>query len=493
MKQKKTFRPHKICLGVLAVSAAILLAGQGFLQMGYPRNAISLQTKNGDAALLQDFTLQGFWQGESADLSFTMQNGNITTSPQLTEPDTGGLPLWLQQKYCVPDAEIPQIDQNAETSFGYAYGGAFFLRSGYQSVQYSAQTDHLEAVCTLSVTDGSDRSVRFSLGNVQLRQPVNVTAELAEKATTSISHSYQLDSLQILDSIAQAPEVVLLGSLGEVGLYIGPNGNNPGGVYLVREFLSEEQVAQQVSKVQIHGIEVPSATEPYGELEKVCSFEAGESLVNCQNWTEARLDGEQWLLTQDAEGKLYLRMLDAEYRPLACLPLNLSVGNGQTVTILPSMRTDEAVFTMTDETGAGTVVVLRLAEREVTAEKTWNFTAETAPLTAGFSTDGSHLMVVQQNRESLTGMVPAAVREHYTQSADEAGDISCTAQLATGWRIQVFDVQSMEQPQLTADLEFGIPQWGRQNVWRQGLYGDASSPAFCHVVGAWKTVKEDAP
>lgn len=491
MKQTKTFRPHKICLGVVAASAAILLAGQGFLQMGYPRNAISLQTETGDAALLQGFTLQGFWQGESADLAFTLQNGKITTSPQLTEQDTGGLPLWLQQKYCVPDAEILQVDQEAEASFGYAYGGAFFLRSGYQSVQYSARTDQLEAVCTLAVTDGSDRSVRFSLGDVQLQQPVNVTAELAEKATASVSHSYQIDFPQGLEESIQIPEVVLLGSLGEVGLYIGPTGTEPGGVYLVREFLSEEQVAQQVSKVQIHGIEVPSATEPYGKLEKVCAFETGESLVNCQNWTEARLDGEQWLLTQDAEGTLYLRILDVEYRPLACLPLNLSVGAGQNVTILPPMRTDEAVFTMTDETGAGTAVVLRLADRRVTAEKTWNFTAETAPLTAGFSTDGSHLMVIQQNMESLTGTVPAAVREHYTQSAEEAGDISCTAQLATGWQIQVFDVRSLEHPQLTADLEFGIPQWGRQNVWRQGLYGDVSSPAFCHVVGAWQTVKED--
>lgn len=493
MKQTKTFRPHKICLGIAAVSAAVLLAGQGFLQMGYPKSAIRLQTKTGDAALLQDFTLQGLWQGENANLAFTLQNGKITTSPELTEQDTGGLPLWLQQRYCVPDAEIPQLDLEAETSFGYAYGGAFFLRSGYQLVQYSAWTDHLEAVCTLAVTDGSDRSVRFSLGNVQLQQPVNVTAELAEKATASVSHSYQSDSPQILEESTQTPEVVLLGSLGEVGLYIGPNDNNPGGVYLVREFLSEEQVVQQVSKVQIHGIEVPSATEPYGELEKVCSFKAGESLVNCQNWTEARLNGEQWLLTQDAEGTLYLRVLDAEYRPLACLPLNLPVGNGQTVTILPSMRTDEAVFTMTDETGAGTAAVLRLENRQVTAEKSWNFTAETAPLTAGFSTDESRLMVVQQNMESLTGVVPAAVRKHYMQSADEAGDISCTAQLATGWQIQVFDVQSLEQPQLTADLEFGIPQWGRQNVWRQGLYGDASSPAFCHVVGAWQTVKEDVP
>lgn len=493
MKNKKFFRPHKLCLAFLAVSVVILLAGQCFLRAGYPRSSISLNVQEGDIAQLQAFDLQGVWrQDEDTALAFSLRENTVTVSPQLHGQNSDGLPLWLQSTLCAPDEEIPLVDEQAESGSVSGYRGAFFLRFPYSGMQYTSFSDQLEMICTMYVTDGTDRSARFSLGTVQLAQPETVTAQLYDKIRAGNSHSYLVSSSWLQEeNAALLPEVSIISSREQVCLYVGPHGEEPGSICLVREFVPEDQALQQISTVQVHGVNVPSLTQPYGAVEETCSFEAGEILADCQGWDNARLaNGRQWLLTVDGENQVYLRILDSEGYPVARLPLDVTAEAEQTVTVLPTMRKDEAVFTVTDENG-GKAVALRIEDDAVTISNIWDLAAGETLLTAGFSADGAQLMTVYENREELNGTVPLSVLEYYTNTA-EIENRDCKAQLATGWHIQISAKQNLDEPLFVADLNFGIPQQGRENVWGKGIYETEFSPSFCQVVGVWQSNKEDA-
>lgn len=494
MKNKKVFRPHKLCLILLAVCIAVLLAGQCFLRAGYPRDSISLDIQSGDASQLQGFDLQGVWrQNEDAALEFSLQDGGVTVSPQLSGQCADGLPLMLQNTLCVPDAEIPAVDAQAEGGATRGYSGAFFLRSGYSGMQYTAMSDRLEMICTLRVTDGTDRSVRFSLGAVQLAQPETVMAQLYDGNRTDDAHSYLVNNNWLTDeNAALLPDISVLSNREQVRLYVGPHGEEPGGIYVVREYLTREQVLEQVSDVQVHGVEVLSQTQPYGKIEETCSFEQGERLADCQDWVNARLaDGRQFLLTVDENNRMYLRILDSEGRSAGRLPLDMTVEAGQKVAILPAMRKDEAIFTVTGEDG-GAAMVLRIQDDSVTAAKTWTVQAGQTLLTAGFNEDASKLMTVYEKTETLRGTVPSSVQRYYKTDSYGEENRDCEEQVATGWQIEVCATQDLDTPVVAASLEFGIPQQGRVLVWWNGLYGEGLTPSFCKVMGAWQNTKEDA-
>lgn len=494
MKNKKVFRPHKLCLILLAVCIAVLLAGQCFLRAGYPRDSISLEIQSGDASQLQGFDLQGVWrQNEDAALEFSLRDGAVTVSPQLNGQTADGLPLMLQNTLCVPDAEIPAVDAQAEGGATRGYSGAFFLRFGYSGMQYTAMSDRLEMICTLRVTDGTDRSVRFSLGTVQLAQPETVMAQLYDGSRASDAYSYLVNENWLTDeNAALLPDISALSSREQVRLYVGPHGEEPGGIYVVREYLTRNQVLEQVSGVQVHGVEVLSQTQPYGKIEETCSFEQGERLADCQDWVNARLaDGRQFLLTVDENNQMYLRILDSEGRSAGRLPLDMTVEAEQKVAILPAMRQDEAIFTVTGENG-DTAVVLRIRDDNVTMAKTWTVQAEQTLLTAGFNEDASKLMAVYEKKETLRGTVPSSVQRYYKTDSYGEENWDCEEQMVTGWQIQVCTAQDLDTPVLTASLDFGVPQQGRALVWWNGLYGEGFTSSFCKVTGVWQNTKGDA-
>ena len=347
MKTKKILRPHRLCLSLLAAGAAVLLAGQCFLRAGFPRDGIRLNIQEGDASQLQSFDMQGVWrQDDDTALAFALGGNGVTVTPQLRGEKSEGIPLWLERTFCVPDEEIPQVDSRADGGAINGYRGAFFLRFPYSGIQYTAMSDLVELIYTVSVTDGSDRSVRFSLGEFRLPHQETVTAQLYDDQRAEESHSYLVVNTWMEEEMeAQFPEVTAISSRDQVLLYVTPYGETPGCLYTVQEFAPNDQAAQQVSKVQIHGMELPSLTQPYGKVEETCTFEPGEKLAECRGWNYARLENNrQWLVTCNAENQLYLRIVDAEGKPVVRLPLSLTVEEGQTVTVLPAMRTDEAVL-----------------------------------------------------------------------------------------------------------------------------------------------------
>lgn len=496
MKNKKILRPHKCCLTLLAASAAVLLVGQCFLRVGFPRDGIRLNVQEGDISQLQAFDLHGVWrQDEDTVLDFALGEPGVTVTPRLQGETSESLPLWLQRTFCVPDEEIPMVDSQADSGATRGYRGAFFLRFPYSGVQYTAMSDHVELVYTVSVTDGSNRSVRFSLGKFQLPRQETVTAQLYDGQRVEESHSYLIVNTWMEEEMeVQFPELTAISSRDQVLLYVTPYGETPGGLYTIEEFVPNDQAAQQVSKVQIHGMELPSLTQPYGKVEETCTFEPGEKLAECRGWDYARLENErQWLVTCDDENQLYLRIVNAEGKPVVRLPLNLAAEEEQAVTVLPAMRTDEAVFTVTEENG-GKAVVLRIKDDAVTVANVWDLAAEDVLLTAGFNEDGAELMTVYEKREDLSGTVPPSVQQYYNGKT-ESGNLDCTVPLATGWQIRISSVSDPVEPVFEADLDFGIPQQGRETVWGKGIYETYFSPsqAFCRVSEVWQRVKEDVP
>lgn len=496
MKTKMIRRPHRLCLSLLAAGAVVLLAGQCFLRAGFPRDGIRLNIQEGDVSQLQEFDLQGVWrQDNDTALDFTLGENGVTVTPRLQGELSEGLPLWLQRTFCVPDEEIPQVDSRADSGATSGYRGAFFLRFPYSGVQYTAMSDQVELIYTVSVTDGSDRSVRFSLGEFQLPHQETVTAQLYDGQRAEESHSYLIVNTWLEEEMKdQFPEVTAISSRDQVLLYVTPYGETPGALYSIQEFVPNDQAAQQVSKVQIHGMELPSLTQPYGKVEETCTFESGEKLAECRGWHYARLENNrQWLVTCDAENQLYLRIVDKEGKPVARFPLELTVEEDQTVTVLPAMRTDEAVFTVTGENG-GKAVVLRIKDDDLASANVWDLTAEDSLLTAGLNEDSTELMTVYENREDLSGTVPPSVQQYYNGKS-ASGNQDCTVQQATGWQVRIFSVSDLVEPVFSGNLDFGIPQQGRENVWAKGIYETYYSPlqAFCQVSEVWQRVKEDAP
>lgn len=492
MGHKKLHRPYGWCLGALAVTITVFVAGQLFLRMAYPRNAVAFRLEEGDAANLQGFTLQGLWrQSETAMLSFTLKDGEMSTKPRLSNSESDTTWMMARCNLCVPEEDWQEVDAAAEGSYVSGAYGAYFLKTSYEGMQYNAQVTHLEAMYTLTAADGTDRSVRFSLGELETAEPVTVTAELYSEKGNQESYGYFVSAGAVQDVDADIRDVQVLSSTDQVALYIQGGNGKSGGIYCVRKFCTSDEIRKQVPEVTVHGVAVPSQTEPYGSIEEVCSFEEGEEMVVCDNQENTRLRTGRWMLTQTQDGTLFLRLLDEEWRPMNRIELDTKLTAGQTVTALPAMRSDEIVFTVADESGAGKTVLLRMQDGNIGMQEELALVPESPPITAGFSEDGSRIMTVQETKEELISTVPSTVQEHYLSSQSLAEELQCSAMAVTGWQIQVYSSQNSATPVLTASLEYGLPQRWREEVWMNGIYDSERTIYLFRVIPAWQT--EEAP
>lgn len=490
MKHKKVVRPYSVCLASLAAGIAVLLAGSVFLRAGYPADAVVLQVQTGDTSQLQGFTLQGAWQQTiKSGISFSLENGSLTTVPQLqAEPDSG-IALWGQGRLCVPEENLAEVDAQATGgAFSGSYG-AFFLRSHYEGMNFTAETTHLEEIYTLTVTDGSDLSVRFSLGEIETSAPVTVTAEIHTENRVWGSFPYCTALDGVADTVSGIREVQILSAEEPISLYVGPGNGQNAGIWQVRQLCTPEEIEQIVPDVMIHGTAVPSNTEPYGAVEEVCTLDAGERLAPCADWYNARLDNGRWFLTENGEGELSLLLLDENWQILSEQPLGMKMTEGQQVTVLPSMRTNEIVFTVTDSNGAGQASVLRMENGKVQAQKVMTVTAETPLLTAGFSQDGTKLMIVSEKAEDLTVLVPAALREQYAYTPMAESEVPYTADAVTEWNVQVYPVDDLSGPSFSAVLDFGVTQQWAREIWLSGVYNVERNIYRFEVIGAWENAK----
>lgn len=493
MKWNKLVRPYRACLGTLAAGLAVLLCGQICLHMAYPRQAVRFQLTTGNTAELEGFTLSGNWgQTSSTAMEFTLTDGVLDLHPNFQPSQGDTLSLMDQSLLCVPDEELANVDQQAEGGYVGGSYGAFFLYTSYEGMQYTAQTCRLNQMYTLNTLDGSNLSVRFSLGQVQLPQPVTVTAALYENSRGRDSYPYLVNAAELENADIGIRKVAILDAEDPVSLYVSPGNGENGGIYLVRKFCTADEVARIVPQVTVQGIEVPSANQPYGTVEEVCPLDAGESLVSCDNWEDARIEEGHWLLTRQETGKINLLLLDREWKPVGRLPLDISVNEYQSVTVLPSLRTDEIAFTVTDQSTTGQMVVLRINQNTIVAQSTMDFMTTSAPIAAGYSADGSRLMTVTESRQSLGAKIPAEVSEYYTGAQALTQEISSLMNAVTGWDIQVYSTQDLQRPTLSASLDFGISQRWRQELWFDGVYGGGRKISIYRVTAAWEQAGEAA-
>lgn len=479
-----------MCLAALAVGVAVFLAGTIFLRAGYPSDAAVLQVEKGDASQLQGFTLRGSWRETAGSaVSFSLENGSLTTVPQLqSEPDSG-IALWGKGELCVPENELAAVDEQAAGGAFSGIYGAYFLRNSYEGMQYTAQTTHLEQIYTLTVTDGSDYSVRISLGELETSSPVTVTAEICSEYRGWDDFPYRTAVEGVADIEIETRDVQILSAEDPISLYIGPGNGENGSIRQVRQFCTPEEIEQIVPDVMIHGVAVPSLTEPYGTVEEVYTLDAGECLAPCTDWNDARLDNGRWFLTKGEDGALCLLLLDENWQTASKHPLDIHMTEGQQITVLPSMRTDEIAFTVTDAGGSGQAVVLRMENGQVQTQKEFSVAPRVALLTAGFSEDSTKLMTVTEKTEELVVSVPAFLREQYAVTPVAEDEIPCTNTAVTGWNVRVYPVEELSEPAFSAVLDFGITQqWARQ-TWLSGVYNMERKVFQFDVTAAWKYEK----
>lgn len=493
MKRNKLVRPYKACLGTLAASLVVLACGQLCLHMAYPRQAVTFQLKKGDAAELEGFTLAGSWgQTVSASMEFILSDGVLEQHPNLQPKPDAGLSLMDQSLLCVPDEDLSNVDQQAEGGYVSGSYGAFFLHKTYEGMQYTAQTRRLNQVYTLNTLDGSHLSVRFSLGQVQLPQAVTVTAELYETSKARESYPYLMNAAELENADLGIRDVTILDAEDPVGLYVSPGNGENGGIYAVRKFCTAEEIAEIVPDVTVQGVGVPSQNQPYGTVEETCLLDTGESLIPCDNWDEARIQEGHWLLTRQETGGINLLLLDREWNLMGKLPLDISINEYQSVTVLPSMRTDEIAFTVADQSTTGQMAVLRINQNMIEEQCTMDFPTTSAPIAAGFSADGTRLMTVTESRQSLMATLPAEVSGKYNGGETLTSDLSVLSSAVTGWDIQVYDAQDLQYPVLTASLDFGVAQRWRQELWLTGIYGGDRKTSVYRVTAAWEQAREAA-
>lgn len=493
MKWNKLVRPYRACLGTLAAGLAVLLCGQVCLHMAYPRQAVRFQLKTGNVTELEGFTLAGSWgQTASAAIQFTLTDGVLDLHPNLQAKQEDRLSLMDQSLLCVPDEELANMDQRAEGGYVGGSYGAFFLHTSYEGMKYTAQACRLNQMYTLNTLDGSNLSVRFSLGQVQLPQPVTVTAELYENGRVRDSYPYLMNAAELENANLGIREVTILDAKDPVSLYISPGNGENGGIYLVREFCSAGEIAKIVPRVTVQGVEVSSENQPYGVVEEACPLDAGVSLVSCDNWEDARIEKGHWLLTRQETGEINVLLLDKEWKLVGECPLDISVNEYQSVTVLPSLRTDEIAFTVVDQSTVGQVVVLRINQNMIVAQSTVDFITTSAPIAAGYSADGSRLMTVTENRQSLEAKIPAEVSEYYSGAQALNQELSSLMNAVTGWDIQVYNTQDLRRPTLSACLDFGISQRWRQELWLNGVYGGGRKISLYRVTAAWEQAGEAA-
>ena len=491
MKRNKLVRPYRACLWTLAAGMAVLLCGQVCLHMAYPRQAVRFQLKTGNITELEGFTLEGSWgQTASADMEFTLSDGVLNQHPDLRAKQEDGLSLMAQSLLCVPDDELAGMDQQAEGGYVSGSYGAFFLRTSYEGMKYTAQAGQLNQMYTLNTLDGTNLSVRFSLGQVQLPQAVTVTAELYENGRARDSYPYLVNAAELETADIGIRKVTILDAEDPVSLYVSPGNGQNGGIYLVREFCTAEETAKIVPAVTVQGFKVPSENQPYGTVEEVCTLDAGESLISCDNWEDARIGDGHWILTRQETGKINLRLLDGEWSPIGKLPLDISVAEYQSVVVLPPLRMDEISFIVVDQTGAGQAIVLRMNQQTIEAQCAIDFAATSAPIAAGYSADGSRLMTVTETRQSLMARVPAEVCEYYNGAEDLTQEVSSLMNAVTGWDIHVYNTQDLKRPTLSVCLDFGITQRWRQELWLNGVYGGGRKISLYRVTSAWERAGE---
>lgn len=491
MKQNKLVRPYRACLGTLAAGLAVLLCGQVCLHMAYPRQAVRLQLKTGNITELEGFTLAGSWgQTASAAMEFTLTDGVLNQHPNLQAKREDGLSLMDQSLLCVPDEELAGMDQQAEGGYVGGSYGAFFLHTSYEGMKYTAQARQLNQMYTLNTLDGSDLSVRFCLGQVQLPQAVTVTAELYKNGRVRDSYPYLMNAAELENADLGIREVTILDAEDPVSLYVSPGNGENGGIYLIREFCTADEIAEIVPQVTVQGFEVSSENQPYGTVEEVCPLDTGESLVSCDNWKDARIEAGHWLLARQETGEINLLLLDKEWKLVGKLPLGISVNEYQSVTVLPSLRTDEIAFTVVDQSTNGKMVVLRINQNTIEAQSIMDFMTTSAPIAAGYNADGSRLMTVTENRQSLMATLSAEVSGYYNGGAELPSDQSVLSAAVTGWDIQVYNTQDLQRPTLSACLDFGVSQRWRQELWLSGIYGGERRISLYRVTAAWEQAGE---
>lgn len=493
MKQNKLVRPYRACLGTLAAGLAVLLCGQVCLHMAYPRQAVRLQLKTGNITELEGFTLAGSWgQTASAAMEFTLTDGVLNQHPNLQAKREDGLSLMDQSLLCVPDEELAGMDQQAEGGYVGGSYGAFFLHTSYEGMKYTAQARQLNQMYTLNTLDGSDLSVRFCLGQVQLPQAVTVTAELYKNGRVRDSYPYLMNAAELENADIGIREVTILDAEDPVSLYVSPGNGENGGIYLVREFCTADEIAKIVPQVTVQGFEVSSENQPYGTVEEVCPLDTGESLVSCDNWKDARIEAGHWLLARQQTGEINLLLLDKEWKLVSKLPLDISVNEYQSITVLPSLRTDEIAFTVVDQSTNGKMVVLRINQNAIEAQSIMDFQTTATPIAAGYSADGTRMMTVTESRQSLMATLPAEVSGYYNGGEALPSDQSVLSAAVTGWDIQVYNTQDLQRPTLSACLDFGITQRWRQELWLNGIYGGGRKISLYRVTAAWEQAGEAA-
>lgn len=493
MKRNKLVRPYRACLGTLAAGLAVLLCGQACLHMAYPRQAVRLQLKTGNITELEGFTLAGSWgQTASAAMEFTLTDGVLNQHPNLQAKREDGLSLMDQSLLCVPDEELAGMDQQAEGGYVGGSYGAFFLHTSYEGMKYTAQARQLNQMYTLNTLDGSDLSLRFCLGQVQLPQAVTVTAELYKNGRVRDSYPYLMNAAELENADLGIREVTILDAEDPVSLYVSPGNGENGGIYLVREFCTADEIAEIVPQVTVQGFEVSSENQPYGTVEEVCPLDTGESLVSCDNWKDARIEAGHWLLARQETGEINLLLLDKEWKLVGKLPLGISVNEYQSVTVLPSLRMDEIAFTVVDQSTTGKMVVLRINQNTIEAQSIMDFQTTSAPIAAGYSADGTRMMTVTESRQSLMATLPAEVSGYYNGGEALPSDQSVLSAAVTGWDIQVYNTQDLQRPTLSACLDFCITQRWRQELWLDGIYGGGRRISLYRVTAAWEQAGEAA-
>ena len=255
MKHNKVVRPYRACLVTLAASLAVLFFGQFCLYMAYPRQAVTFQLKRGDSADLEGFTLVGSsGQNASAAIEFTLSDGVLNLHPDLQPKQEDSLSLMDQSLLCIPDQDLAATDQQAEGGFVSGSYGAFFLHTSYKGMQYTAQASRLNQMYTLNTLDGSNRSVRFSLGQVQLPQAVTVTAELYENGRVRDSYPYLMNAAELENAGVGIRKVTILDTEDPVSLYVSPGSGENGGIYLVRDFCTADEIEKIVPNVIVQGM-----------------------------------------------------------------------------------------------------------------------------------------------------------------------------------------------------------------------------------------------
>ena len=382
--------PIGMFLRLLALAAAVLLAGVMFYRLGFSRSQIRLIDVEGDPAALDGFTLTGTVGGTVSRMAFRLENGKLTVRPLFDRKDETYENLYFSSfTGAIPPDLRDQADAQAQTGSTVSTGGALFLRKSQYGRNFSTSTNRVLQMLRLNIEDGTERrSVYFPYREVTCEEAQSAVTELWDGSDEALQdYTVAFNGVSVPFPLsARLGNVCYFALAPEEDCLMEP------GIYRVDEALTEQEVAALPRDATVHGIPVRAASSPYGTLTKIWSPREGGTicgLTSCGGRTLC-------LAVTDESGNLTLVLLDGDGNVTDQLPVGKENLNTWMVCFREPLREDEICYYSISE---DMVHVLRVANGRIVAHGA--AAVEEYPQAAGLSEDASRILVASYQQGSI--------------------------------------------------------------------------------------------